>query len=83
MTPSEVTKILAQVSGGLYEEALDLSVDATRSEINRAHIRRVQRVKRMGKRVFERMRASSPRLVLGLAAGTVVIIGTLLFLFWG
>lgn len=47
------------------------------------HRRRVKRVKRMGKRIFERMRASSPRLVLGLAAGTVVIIGTLLFLFWG
>ncbi len=41
MAPSEVTKILAQISGGLYEEALDLSVDATRSEINRAHIRRL------------------------------------------
>ena len=47
------------------------------------HRRRVQRVKRMGKRAFEQMKASSPRLVLGLAAGTVVIIGTLLFLFWG
>ncbi len=47
------------------------------------HKRRVQRVKRMGKRALEQVRASSPSLVLSLAAGTVVVVGILLFLLWG
>jgi tetratricopeptide (TPR) repeat protein len=45
MTRSELAEVLAQVASGQYEEALGVPIGASRTQINRAHIRQLNRFK--------------------------------------
>jgi len=45
MTRSEIAEVLARVASGQYEEALGVPIGASRAQINRAHIRQLNRFK--------------------------------------